>query len=168
VTREVTGELGRDDLESMRQARLHAADRAELLAAQRECTFVFAGADGWPSGVVMNYVHEEGRLWLTAVEGRPQVVALAAEPRVSVVVSSAGTDLGSRRMVALRGVATVHRDRAVLDHWLDVFAQRWRTSGRAEFRRLLDSPNRVVIEVSELRVAVSHDHRRIRTRGPGR
>jgi len=164
----VTGELGRDDLESMRQARLGVADRAELLTTQRECTFVFVGPDGWPSGVVMNFLHEDGRLWLTAVEGRPQVVALATEPRVSVVVSSAGTDLPDRRMVALRGVATVHRDRAVLDHWLEVFAQRWRSTGRAEFRRLLDSPNRVVIEVADLRVAVSHDHRRIRTRGPGR
>ena len=156
------------DLESMQQARLDAADRAELLATQRECTFVFGGPDGWPSGVVMNFVHEDGRLWLTAVEGRPQVVALATEPRVSVVVSSAGTELPQRRMVALRGVATVHRDRAVLDRWLYVFAQRWATARRAEFRGLLDSPHRVVVEVAELRVAVSHDHRRVRSRGPGR
>jgi general stress protein 26 len=160
------GELGRDDLESMRQARLVAADREELLAKQRECTFVFAGADGWPAGVVMNFLHEDGRVWLTAVEGRAQVVALATEPRVSVVVSSAGTALSGRRMVAFRGVATVHRDRQLIDHWLDVFAARWRTEGVVEFRRLLDSPNRVVIEVADLRVAVSHDHRRIRT--PGR
>jgi general stress protein 26 len=116
----------------------------------------------------MNFIHEDDRLWLTAVEGRAQVVALATEPRVSVVVSSAGTALQGRRMVALRGVATVHRDRQVLDHWLDVFAGRWRTEGVAELRRLLDSPNRVVIEVADLRVAVSHDHRRIRTRGPDR
>ena len=156
------------DLESMQQARLAAADRAELLATQRECTFVFAGPDGWPSGVVMNYVHEQGRLWLTAVEGRAHVVALAAEPRVSVVVSSAGTELRGRRMVALHGVATVHRDRAFIEPWLDAFAQRWATAGRTEFRRLLDSPNRVVVEVADLRVAVSHDHRRIRTPGPGR
>jgi general stress protein 26 len=162
------GELGRDDLESMREARLEAADRLELLATQRECTFVFAGQDGWPAGVVMNFLHEDDRLWLTAVEGRAQVVALATEPRVSVVVSSAGTALQGRRMVALRGVATVHRDRQVLDHWLDVFAGRWRTEGVAELRRLLDSPNRVVIEVADLRVAVSHDHRRVRTRGPDR
>lgn len=162
------GELGRDDLESMREARLAATDRAKLLATQRECTFVFAGPDGWPAGVVMNFVHEDGRFWLTAVEGRAQVVALATEPRVSVVVSGAGTDLPGRRMVALRGVATVHRAREVLDHWLDVFAQRWRTEGVAEFRGLLDSPRRVVIEVADLRVAVSHDHRRIRTRGPDR
>ena len=152
---------GRDDLESMQRARLAAADRQELLTTQRECTFVFAGPDGWPSGVVMNVVHEDGHLWLAAVEGRAHVVALATEPRVSVVVSSAGTSIRGRRMVALRGVATVHRDRAVLDRWLDVFAQRWATDRQSEFRRLLDSPHRVVIEVAELRVAVSHDHRRL-------
>jgi general stress protein 26 len=150
-----------DDLESMKGARLAAADRDELLAAQRECTFVFSGPDGWPSGVVMNFLHRDGRLWLTAVEGRPHVTALAAEPRVSVVVSGAGTDLPGRRMVALRGLATMHRDRETLDHWLDEFAAAWRSGGQAEFRRLLDSPNRVVIEVADLRVAVSHDHRRI-------
>lgn len=149
------------DLESMRRARLAAADRAELLATQHECTFVFAGPDGWPSGVVMNFVHEDDRLWLTAVEGRTHVVALDRDPRVSVVVSSAGTALGGRRMVTLRGVGTVHRDRTVIDHWLDVFARRWRADAPLEFRRALDTPRRVVIEVAELRVAVSHDHRRL-------
>lgn len=155
------GVAGVDDLESMRGARLAADDRAELLAVQRECTFVFAGPDGWPSGVVMNFLHRDDRLWLTAVEGRPQVTALAAEPRVSVVVSGAGTDLPGRRMLALRGLATVHRDRETIHHWLDAFASAWRSRGQAEFRRLLDSPNRVVIEVADLRVAVSHDHRRL-------
>jgi general stress protein 26 len=158
------GELGVDDLESMREARLEEADRDELLAAQRECTFVFAGPEGWPSGVVMNFLHRDGRLWLTAVEGRAHVEALAAEPRVTVVVSSAGSVVPGRRMVALRGLATVHRDRATVARWLDAFAAAWRAEGVAEFRRLLDSPNRVVIEVAELRVAVSHDHRLIRTR----
>jgi len=162
------GELGQDDLESMREARLAAADRAELMTTQRECTFVFAGQDGWPAGVVMNFLHRDDRLWLTAVEGRAHVVALATEPRVSVVVSSAGTALPGRRMVALRGLATVHRDRQVLDHWLDEFARSWRTEGAEDFRRLLDSPRRVVIEVADLQVAVSHDHRRIRTRGRDR
>lgn len=161
------GRLGIDDLEAMRDARLDSAGRLELLAAQRECTFVFGGADGWPSGVVMNFVHEADRLWLTAAEGRPQVGSLADEPRVTVVVSSAGAAVLGRRMVGLRGLATVHRDRPTIETWLDVFARRWRTEGQAEFRGLLDSPNRVVIEVHDLRVAVSHDHRRVGVRSPG-
>lgn len=159
---------GEVDLESMQPAQLTAADREELLATQRECTFVFANTDGWPSGVVMNFVSHDGRLWLTAVEGRAHVVALATEPRVSVVVSGAGTPLRGRRMVALRGIATVHRDPSVVGRWLDVLARGWQPERHDEFRRLLDSPRRVVIEVAELRVAVSHDHRRLRTRGPDR
>jgi hypothetical protein len=73
-------------------------------------------------------------------------------------------------MVALRGLATVHRDPDVLDAWLGVLAAAWRPDGAAELRALLDSPGRVLIEVSDLRVAVSHDHLRlgVRTRGPGR
>jgi len=156
------------DLESMRQARLAAADRDELLTTQWECTFVFTAPDGWPSGVVMNFLYVDDRLWLTAVEGRAHVVALATEPRVSVVVSSAGTVLRGRKMVALRGIATVHRDRAVLDHWLEVLARGWQPERYAEFHRLLDTSRRVVIEVADLRVSASHDHRKIRSRDPGR
>ena len=80
---------------------------------------------------------------------------------MSVVVSSAGPPRRGRRMVALRGTATVHRDRAVLDPWLDRFAQHWAPGRHSEFRKLLDSPGRVVIEVADLRLAVSHDHRRL-------
>ncbi len=65
------------DLESMRQNAARRSGRAGLLVTQRECTFVFAGPDGGLRGRDDGCA-EQGRLWLTAVEGRAHVVALAA------------------------------------------------------------------------------------------
>jgi hypothetical protein len=148
-------------MESLGYARLDPADREELLESQAECTFVFAGVRGWPSGVVMNYLRRDGRFWLTAVEGRAHVQALAREPRVSIVVSSAGSSLGGRRMLAHRGIATVHHDLREVTEVLDAMAARFRPSDPEGFRRLLDTPNRVVIEVEPVAIATSHDHRKV-------
>jgi hypothetical protein len=161
-----------DAMESLGHARLDAPDRDELLDKQVECTFVFEDERGWPSGVVMNYLRHEGTFWLTAVEGRAHVRALATESRVSIVVSSAGSPLPGRRMVAYRGHATVHRDLTGLGWLLDAFADRFRPADPVGFRQLLDTPNRVVIEVVPVAVASSHDHRKLAAaltgREPGR
>ena len=66
----------------------------------------------------MSFVRADGAFWLTAVEGRAHVKALAGEPRVTLVVSNAGTGSPGRQMLAVRGVATVHRDRATLEWFL--------------------------------------------------
>lgn len=150
-----------DALESLAYARLDPSDREELLEKQVECTFVFRDERGWPSGVVMNFLRRTGTFWLTAVEGRAQVRALARDSRVSIVVSGAGTPLVGRRMAAYRGLATVHRDLTDLEWALGAFAERFRPSDPAGFRQLLDTPNRVVIEVVPVAVASSHDHRKV-------
>lgn len=157
-----------DAMESLVYARLDAPDRDELLEKQVECTFVFDDERGWPSGVVMNYLRHDGTFWLTAVEGRAHVRALAREPRVSIVVSSAGSPLSGRRMVAYRGRATVHRDLTDLGWLLDAFADRFRPADPAGFRQLLDTPNRVVIQVVPVAVATSHDHRKVAAALTGR
>ena len=132
--------LGIGDLESLRQARLDGAGRRELLDSQRECTFVFSNDEGWPSGVVMNYLHIDGTFWLTAVEGRAHVRALGAEPRVTIVVSRAGSKLPGRRMVAFRGRATVHRDLQGQGWLLDAFAQHFRPHAPSAFVRCWTAP----------------------------
>lgn len=148
-------------MESLGYARLDPADVEELLENQVECTFVFADGRGWPCGVVMNYLRRDGRFWLTSVEGRAHVQALAREPRVSIVVSSAGSPLGGRRMLAQRGLATVHHDVRKVADVLDAMAARFRPSDPEAFRRLLDTPKRVVIEVEPVAIATSHDHRKV-------
>jgi general stress protein 26 len=161
------GRLGVDDLEQLKGTHLAKADQSELLSAQTECTFIFNNADGWASGVVMSFFEDEGTFWLTAVEGRKHVTALAADPRVSIVVSSAGSGLEGRRMLSVRGVATVHRDEATKSWFLDQFTTRLQPEDPVSWRKLLDSPKRVVFEVRTTAVAVSHDQRKIAGNGRG-
>jgi len=161
------GQLGIDDLESLKGTHLARADQDELLTAQTECSFVFVNEHGWPSGVVMSFLVVDDTFWLTAVEGRAQVRALADDPRVSIIVSSAGSGLPGRRMLSIRGVAQVHRDVESISWFLDRFTARLQPTDPASWRRLLDSPNRVVIQVHPVAVAVSHDQRKIPGNGRG-
>ena len=161
------GRIGIDDLEELQTLRLDLSEQDELLDAQTECTFVFAGKDGWPSGVIMSFLRADGAFWLTAVENRAHVRALATEPRVTLVVTNAGTGSPGRQMLAVRGVATVHRDRETIEWFLPRFTGRMQPTDPAAFARLLDSPKRLVIEVRPTAIAVSHDSRKMPGNGRG-
>jgi Pyridoxamine 5'-phosphate oxidase len=161
------GHLGVDDLENLKGTHLGQAEQAELLSAQTECTLVFAGDDGWPSGVVMSFIVVDGTFWLTAVEGRVQVRGLERDPRCSIVVSSAGSGLPGRRMLSVRGEGTVHRDAATMRWFLDQFTGRLQPQDPVTWRALLDSPRRVVFEVRPVEIVVSHDQRKIAGNGRG-
>jgi hypothetical protein len=115
----------------------------------------------------MSVLDEAGRLWLTAVAGRAHAEALHTDPRVTVVISSQGTTLQGRRMVAVRGVAVLHTDRATKDWFLARFAAKLAPGDPAEFIRLLDSPKRVVFEVTPVKIAASHDSRKMPGDGRG-
>lgn len=162
-----TGRLGLDDLEDLKPARLDAAGVEELLATQTECMLSFNDARGWPRGVVVSFVRARGSFWYTAVTSRRHVRTVAAHPRVTIVVSSAGTDLGGRRMVALRGRATVHSQGRPKDEMLRAIAARLAPADPGAMLRLLDSPNRVVVEVVPEGVSISHDSRMIAGDGRG-
>ncbi|MFO7191096.1 MULTISPECIES: pyridoxamine 5'-phosphate oxidase family protein [Thermocrispum] len=158
---------GAKDIEDLSRARLAPEGRAELFAEQTECVLSFL-EDGLPTAVVLSYlVDEHGHFWFATVEGRRQVRGVDADPRVAVVVSSAGTGLPGRRMVALRGRARVHRDRAVVMDRVRRLAPRLAPGDPEAFVRLLDSPNRVVIEVVPTEVTASHDSTRLAGDGRG-
>lgn len=161
------GEVGVDDLEDLRALGLAEHDRAQLIDEQTECTFVFSGEGGWPSGVVMSYVRHGGAFWLTAVRQRAHARALQRDPRVTLVISNAGTDLPGRRMLSVRGVGTVHSDRATKEWFFARFCARFAPGDPAAFTRLLDSPSRVVFQVRPVAVAVSHDSRGLTGNGRG-
>ncbi|MBS45647.1 MAG: hypothetical protein CMH83_21235 [Nocardioides sp.] len=161
--------FGKDDLERTSAARLSAEDRVTLLEEQTECTVVFAGAGagGWPTGVVMSFMEVAGAFWLTSTDDRPQVRALASDPRMSIVVSNAGTTSWGRQMISYRGVGTVHRDRATLEWFYPLWAQRLAPASAEEFIRLLDSPKRVLVRFDPVAVQASHDSRRMPGDGRG-
>lgn len=161
------GRLGVDDLEDLATARLSTAGIEELLDTATEATLVFAGPDDWPAGVVVSYVRSGDRIWLTAVEGRGHTDAIRRDDRIGLVVSSAGTGLEGRRMVALRGRARIHTGRDVKAEVLPLLARRLAPADPASMVRLLDSPKRVVIEIRPEAVTASHDSRRIAGDGRG-
>jgi hypothetical protein len=141
---------GARNFESLADYGLDAAAEAELFRVQTECTFIWTTRDGAPLGVIMSYVPHDGRFWLTASSNRGRVRAVVRDPRVAIVVTSAGTALGSGRSVTYRGTCAVHTD-AEVKRWFypALGARRFPDDDRyrAEFVRKLDSERRVVLEV---------------------
>ena len=158
---------GEKHIENLAAARLGVTEQQQLWDAQTECVLTFL-QDGMPTGVVMSFqVDEAGHFWFATVEGRRQVRGVDSDPRVAVVVSNTGTDLPGRRMVALRGEAVVHRDREVVMDRVRKLAPRLAPADPDAFVRLLDSENRVVIEVVPTRITASHDSTRLAGDGRG-
>jgi general stress protein 26 len=124
--------------------------RERLLNTHRECVFNWATRDGWPVGVIMSYYWANGRFWLTAGGNRHRIEAVRRDPRVSVVVTSTGTELGPGKTVTVKGRAIIHEDRETKEWFYPAFANHLNpTSPEAakRFAEMLDSPLRVVIEV---------------------
>ena len=51
-----------------------------MLAAQTECTFIWANKEGWPVGVIMSFIWRRGRFWLTATSQRARIHAVRRDP----------------------------------------------------------------------------------------
>lgn len=72
--------------ENVKSYSLDSQTELELLDAQTECTMIWAGKDGWPMGVVVNFIYREERFWLTVSEERPRVKSI---PMMDAISSSA-------------------------------------------------------------------------------
>jgi general stress protein 26 len=122
----------------------------ELLEKQLECVFMWGNKDGHPIGVVMNYIYHDGRLWLTATEQRARIKAIKRDPRVSVCVSSMGTDMGPGKTVTYKGEVIIHEDQATKDWFYPAMAELLNgypaTSVEAAIE-MLDTPLRVILEI---------------------
>lgn len=136
--------------ENLSRYGLEDNDADELLAAQRECTFIWLSKEGHPLGVIVNYIYRRGSLWLTATSKRPRIAAVRANPKVSLAISSKGSGIASRRSLTYKGICTVHEDEATKQWLISELSAAMRPGDpeRArEFAELLDSPLRVVLEV---------------------
>jgi len=140
-----------DSYEDVSGFALDAAREASLLATQTECCFMWTTSDGDPVGVIMNFVHRDGRFWLTCTRRRARVRAVEARPRVAVAVSSRGTDIGVSQAVTYKGTATVHDDSATKAWLCRALAEKVRPGDVGQqdaFVAHLDTPGRVVIEIA--------------------
>jgi general stress protein 26 len=129
--------------------RLDTAAQERLLSIGRECVFNWSTRDGWPMGVIMSYLWKDGRVWLTAGAHRHRIEAVRNRPRVSVVVTSTGTDLGPGKTVTIKGRCIVHEDAETKGWFYPEFSRHLYgdTTRTRAFEKMLDSPLRVVLEV---------------------
>lgn len=121
-----------------------------LLDTQTECTFMWSTKEGDPVGVIMNFVHRDGRFWLTCTRRRKRVAAIEARPRVAVAISSRGTDIGISQALTYKGNAIVHEDDETKAWFYRALAERVRPGDVAKqdaFVHHLESPGRVVVEI---------------------
>lgn len=144
------------DWEDVRAYTLDDDDEAELLRHQTECTFIWAGQEGHPMGVVVNFIFRDGRFWLTATERRPRIAALRRDPRVSVAISSKGSGIGVSRSLTYKGSCVIHDDAETKRWFIPEFSAAMRPEDpdkAAAFAAHLDSPGRLVLEVvPEMRI----------------
>ena len=153
------------DYEDVTMYTLDADVEERLLLAHNECTFIWSNREGWPVGVIMSYVWRRGAFWLTASAQRARISAVRRDPRVCVVVTSTGSPLPRNKAVTWKGTCTVHEERAVKDWFYGELAAALNPGHpeRAEqFRRFLDSPRRVVLEVTPTQ-RIGYDGAKMRT-----
>ena len=139
------------DYEDVTMYSLDADVEQQLLLAHNECTFIWSNREGWPVGVIMSYVWRRDGFWLTASGQRARVAAVRRDPRVCVVVTSTGSPLPRNKAVTWKGTCTVHDDEAVKDWFYGELATALNPGDPARadrFRSFLDSPRRVVLEVT--------------------
>jgi len=123
----------------------------QLLLAHNECTFIWSNKEGWPVGVIMSYVWRNGSFWLTASSQRARISAVRRDPRVCVVVTSTGSPLPRNKAITWKGTCTVHDSREIKEWFYPELAQALQGDDvvrRDAFAQFLDSPRRVVLEVS--------------------
>lgn len=142
-----------DDLKNYEQVsiyRLDAAAQEQLLSTVRECVFNWCTRDEWPMGVIMSCVWAKDRLWLTAGAHRHRISAIRRNPKVSVVATSTGTELGPGKTVTIKGKAVVHEDPELKTWFYKIFSDHLNPTDPAAseaFQQMLDSPLRIVIEI---------------------
>lgn len=136
-----------------------------LLREQNECVFIWNTKAGWPVGVTMSYVWHDGKIWLTLAKQRPRFKAVCRDPRVCVVISSAGTSLSpnvrtwgaeagtgtGQKTVTIKGRCVVHEDTKTKQWFYAALAKAMLPDNEAQqkgFAKTLDSPDRAVLSVT--------------------
>lgn len=151
----MTEEIDYEDLTTMR---LDDADVAAMLAAGGECVFNWTTRDGHPVGVVVAFVHRDGKFFTTCAERRKRVPALRARPQSGIVINTGG------KTATFKGDSIVHA------HGDDGFDELktwfYRSLSRLDadpddayrqsFAKFLDSPHRVIIE-TDVELVVAFD-----------
>jgi hypothetical protein len=149
------------DYEDLTPMKLDDASLHELLDAGGECVFNWTTRDGYPVGVVVAFIHRDGKFWTTCADRRMRVPALRARPQSALVVNSHG------KTASFKGESIVHTagDEGFesLKEWfypeLSGLVDNPDDPYRQSFAKFLDSPHRVIIE-TEARLVVAFDSKK--------
>lgn len=146
------------DYEDLTAMRLDDEALAGLLNTGGECVFNWTTRDGFPVGVVVAFVHRDGKIFTTCAERRKRVPALRARPQSGIVINNAG------KTATFKGESIVHAPGDdgfdELKTWfyatLSRLDQAPDDAYRQSFAKFLDSPHRVIIE-TDARLVVAFD-----------
>lgn len=138
-----------DNYDDVTMYGLTSEKEQSLLLKQNELTFIWTNKAGHGMGVTMSYIWRNGSIWCTATEQRARMKALLRDPRCSVVISSAGTDIDVSQSITYKGRAVLHKDRETKDWFYPDFARHANSPAPTPeaFVEFLDTPARVIIEV---------------------
>ena len=150
-----------DNYEDLTQMRLSDEDLAALVSRGGECVFSWTTTDGYPVGVVVAYIYRDGTFWTTCAEHRKRVPALRKRPQSAIVVNAGG------RTATFKGPSTVHAPGEPgwdeLSSWfygaLSGTTADPTNAYAASFRKLLDSPHRVIVETPATLVVGFDSHK---------
>jgi general stress protein 26 len=139
-----------ENYEDVTKYDLDQNDEEKLLLAHNECTFIWSNKEGWPVGVIMSYIWRNGRFWLTASGQRARIAAVRRDPRVCIVVTSTGSPLPRNKTITWKGTCELHDDQATKDWFYPELAAALQSDPerQAWFQKFLDSPRRVIMEVT--------------------
>lgn len=131
----------------------------QLMKNSVECVLMWATKDGWPVGVTHAFVWHEGKIWLTFAEHRHRTVAIRRDNRVSVNVSSCGYPAGASEelpsgAITFKGTGEFFEDEETKKWFYTALASKLNPdsdAGEEFFRKLLDSPLRIMLAVTPVK-----------------
>jgi PPOX class probable F420-dependent enzyme len=142
---------------------LSAAERLELLEAERVVAVSSLGPRGWPHSMPMWFVVRDGEIWFWTFGKSQKIVNLRRDPRLTLLVE-AGETYDQLRGVMVEAEAELHADpETVLGVGLELatrYAGGTAPPPEAEPVLAAQAPKRVAVRCRALRTA-SWDHRKL-------
>jgi hypothetical protein len=146
------------DYEDLSGMALDPGQLADLIGTTGECVFTWVTRTGDPMGVVVTYLHRDGKFWTTGLTRRARIKALASRSQSAIVLNNSG------RSATFKGRSVLHRPGdldwdAVKSWFYPAFIgsdQRPDDPVAQQAERSLNTPDRVIVEtIADLIVSLT-------------
>ena len=140
----------RTDYEDLSDFCLSHTELAGLVGTSGECVFNWTTASGYPMGVVVRYLHRDGKFFTTSVARRARIRALRSRPQTAIVLNHGG------RSATFKGVSVLYRPgepgwEAIKSWFFPALAgtdEHPDDPAARRIERYLDNPNQVIVETT--------------------